>query len=208
MLVAPIKLHILQYSIAFEKINGRLVSRNVRPCSFMPIRGAYARAEPYSDIDGLRIGAGDLAQVDMAALRGLVTATPLIRSLPRLEETANRGLVDYLALSGEPIISLTDSGTGRLGCDYAFGLLDGGSSLTLMTLNPNNWEHLFPTVRVYGDDSSYFRLERVAKEWEDRGKPDLSNATITVSPLGSPPAGTDGFRIMKKWMEHNIVFRK
>ncbi len=205
-LVAPLWFHTLQFSIAFVKTKeNALVSRSIRPCGFMRLRGAFAGPETLMEVEGLIVGVEDSAQLDAGALSRLLATPPRVQPLPELEMPGNRGLIDYLALRGEALISLTDRGERTLECGYAFGLMNGAKSLALLVLDSSDWRQLSPIVRVYGDEAAFSRLKQLAAEWQARGRPSLETATITAAPAGSF-AKADYLVIRKKWMEYEINF--
>ncbi len=205
-LVAPLWFHTLQFSISFVKTDeGLLKSRSIRPCGFMRLRGAFAGPETYLEIDGITVGLEDSSQLDVEGLRRLLETPPRDHSLPELLPPENRGLIDYLALQREALISLADHERQKLDCEYAFGLLDGAESMALLVLDPRDWRQLTPIVRIYGEESAFLRLRQLAEEWEAHGRPRLEQATIIAAPVGS--SLTMGqIVIRKKWMEYQVIF--
>ncbi len=205
-LVAPLWFHTLQFSIAFVKTDeGSLKSRSIRPCGFMRLRGAFAGPETYREVDGITVGLEDSSQLDVEGLRRLLATPPRDHSLPELLPPENRGLIDYLALQQEALISLADHERQKLDCEYAFGFLDGANSMSLLALDPRDWRQLTPIVRVYGEESAFLRLKQLAEEWEAHGRPRLEQATIIAAPVGSSLAAGQ-IVIRKKWMEYQVIF--
>jgi methyltransferase of FxLD system len=204
-LVAPLSFHSLQFSIAFEKIDGRLVSRSIRPCGFMRLRGEYAGPDTSLEVLGLTASFEPSNDIRADALRGLLEHPPRTLASSHVKLTESRALIDYLALRGEPLVSLFDPGGGKLECEFGVGLMSGSSSLLVLTFDSSEWG-LSPAIRIYGDDSALIRLEKDAAEWMASGQPDLSSAAITALPIDSFPDRTDGFVVRKKWMEYWIDF--
>jgi protein-L-isoaspartate(D-aspartate) O-methyltransferase len=205
-LVAPLWFHTLQFSIAFEKRASTLISHSIRPCGFMRLRGPFAGPETFIDIDGLIVGVEDTMQLDIVSLRRLLECTPRERSLKQLPPSNSRSLVDFLALHGEQLISLADGERERFESEYSLGLMSGDSSLLVLSFDPENWQHISPTARIFGDDSAVLCFERLVAEWAARGRPELARVTITTAPHGAIPVGANVYVIRKRWMEYQVDF--
>ncbi len=203
--VAPLWLNSLQLSIAFEKKDGALVSASIRPCGFMRLRGEFAGPELYHDLDGLTVGVEDPARINADALRALLTGPAREESSRHLAKDSLRGVAGYLALRGEPFVSLFTEESEKFGFQYGFGLFTG-SSLTIFSLQADNCIELEHPIRVYGDDSSWLRLNRLVREWEQRGRPTLERARISAAPLGTLPERPYEFVIRKHSMEYRVNF--
>ncbi len=204
-LVAPLWFNARQFSIAFEKTNGRLTSQSIKPCGFMRLRGAFAGPEGFLRLDDLILSAEDAERLDTGLLRKLFSLSPQQVELAELQSQNYRGLVDFIALKGEPLISIFDQHKQNWGCMVVWALVEG-FSLTLLTTVNDDGGGLAPNVLVYGDGGSLHRLKQLTAEWIARGRPNLENAKIIAVPLSSVSDDQSEFVIRKRWMEYRIYF--
>jgi len=201
--LAPLWFNTLQFCGVFRKENGKLVSQSFRAGGFMPLRGEYAGARSQIAEDGIYMEFDNAIGVDAAALRELLHTPARELCVLALRDEGNFRLIDYLALTGEPLVHLQM--TIPDGPSDGFALVHPGKSVIFLNARWGGGK-IAPTLRLYGDDSTLLRLQETTNQWNERGRPGLASAHITITPKGTMAPAPGGLVLSKQWMEYHLTF--
>ncbi|MCA1553436.1 MAG: hypothetical protein LC737_03570, partial [Chloroflexi bacterium] len=199
VLVVPWWLGARQYSVAFEKHNDHLRSRNTQPCGFMALRGNFAGRSVWRAEEGMVFGGEHVEALPTKQLAAVLAQPPRIEQLARSIHLND--LLDYLAVTRERVFSVARS---RAPADYAvaYGIGDAESAALLLTPDPSSAEPS-PQVQVYGTSAAWERLQRLAGKFVRDGQPSIARGTIEAHTRGS--AAEALLMLHKRWMDY--VFR-
>ncbi|MFZ0543993.1 MAG: hypothetical protein WAM60_01050, partial [Candidatus Promineifilaceae bacterium] len=231
-LLLPLSLNGPQFSIAFDREDGGLVSRSVIACSFMVLRGEHAGPDEVIPLNEERtIHLGYTADperpnlVDAGMVQGWM-AGPSADSAVGLAVTPEeiwRGLLMWMALKEPRVVSLG----AHAEATETFPLLIGKAG-------PNGWGM---TVGIVGDQGMAFfvrpfiepteegsseepepfdlyirgygtadlpvdRLKRQALNWDENGRPGTDGMRVRVFPVGGRRA--EGIVLTQRW-NHFVV---
>lgn len=204
-LVAPVRLRAVQKSIAFQKVENSLVSRSIRTCGFLPLRGHFRGPLEYIALKGMTVRVDNVEQIDIPKLATLLADPPVLK---HLEGAGNdiRGMLDYVAVRGDSVISIFGA-KEQLGFAMGIGLYLDTPSLALLTC-PEFTGLPTDQVSVFGDESALLCLTKTLDEWISLGRPQLEQAKITVAPLGTLSNDSNHVMIRKRSMEYKIEFQQ
>ncbi|MGW4799130.1 methyltransferase domain-containing protein [Nonomuraea sp. NPDC004297] len=181
-LVVPLDLRGVQVSVAMERDGGRWVSRSVRPCGFMRMRGPFAGPETVTvlrrDPEALLMlpEPRELGELhDAAALDAAPTEITVRREEPAPPFAAVTGLALWLALH-EPRWCGVSGDFGR-GPVYTAGLAEPGGVAVLQADGSL-------TVRGHGAAGARLAAELAAhvRAWDEAGRPEASTLRIEAHP--------------------------
>jgi protein-L-isoaspartate(D-aspartate) O-methyltransferase len=210
-IVAPLRMRGLSRSVAFEREDGYLVSREHEMCGFVPVQGAGARRERLVLLHGEDVGfrIDDSQQVDAAGLGEallqpraeawsgvqfggmepfdglylwLATCLPGFCLLTRSQAPAARALVDPSSPKGTPM--LVD---GASFAYHTFREVDPGTG----TYEFGAYAHGPDAARLAGQMSEQIRI------W-DRDHRHGAAARIAVYPAGTPDEQLPRGRVIEK----------
>jgi protein-L-isoaspartate(D-aspartate) O-methyltransferase len=209
-LVLPLSLRTVlpSVSVAFEPVADHLASVSIRPCGFMPMRGAFARPQTIVALDadaGLFLDVAEPRDIDTAALCTAVHngGKDIPSGVQAIREDL-RGLGLWLTLHEPDMCLLAAGGAAadqRLvpalialpGVAVTTALLGHRSMAALVRLDGDGSERFELGVRPLGDNATPLAqrlLERI-RGWEAQRRPSASRLNINAYPLRetSIPAG-------------------
>jgi protein-L-isoaspartate(D-aspartate) O-methyltransferase len=233
LLVLPLSFYGPQLSIAFERQGGRLVSRSVKECGFMPIRGPLG--EPLHTIQigdrwEVTLTRGSEAQpqqTDPAVLQAWLRA-PLIDQPTAIELSGVELLFrwplwaalqepDYVILKArsetatdDPVLDLFPP------MAVSMGILTG-SGLALLAPSPdapppegdNPFARTFPLhIRSFGPDKTVAaRLLGLLRAWDRAGRPSGAGTSVWALPAAESSASSAGEGcITRRWHHFCIAW--
>lgn len=232
-LLMPLSFYGPQLSIAFERRQGRLFSRSVKTCGFMPVRGP--RSEPSHEIE---IGEGPQVtlmpisevsgqQTDPAVLEAWLRG-PSVEQPTGMELSAGELLFRWplrVVLQEPQYVFLrahADAAAGELVSDLlppwragSMGIL-AGSGLALLAapadaIPPESdrpFAEPFPLyIHSYGPDETVARrLLRHLQEWDGAGRPGNEGMSVWAVPAeGSPDSSAADAVVTRRW--HHFCLR-
>lgn len=209
-LVLPLSLRTIQQSVAFEPVADHLTSVSIRPCGFMPMRGAFARPPTIVALDadaGLFLDVAVLRDVDIPALCTAVRNGG--KDIPSGIQASKEdlwGLRLWLTLHELDMCQLYASGAAAdqglvpalitrpaLALAVTAALLGDNSLAALVRLDGDGSERSELGVRPLGGNATPLaqRLLAQIRRWEAQGPPSASRLNISTYPLRetSTPAG-------------------
>jgi protein-L-isoaspartate(D-aspartate) O-methyltransferase len=209
-LVAPLAFNTIEMVVTFHRRTTAegvpiLVGNDFRHFYFIPLRGAFAGSRLWTRTSELQLTYEPAFGVNGEAVVRLLGLPPAEVAFPLLQGQDTVGLMDYIALRGEPLIAAT------LIREAGSETLQGLALPESLALVPVWWEdtarqQAVLQIRTYGDMGAVDRLCAVANEWIERGRPDLNRATLTVAPMGVLPAQYGAFTARKRWMDYRVAF--
>jgi protein-L-isoaspartate(D-aspartate) O-methyltransferase len=219
----------LQRAIAFDRMADHLASADVRPCGFMPLRGAFAgpaQAVPLGSSPGLRLVHEPATEVDAAAVvEWLGAPGPALSTGVRANVlTMARGLNLWIALADRRYCSVTAEANAADAelvpplhghgpqSRSTIGLL-GERGLALLSWVPDqapatagdDWSPRAPSfeleVRGFGAEAGLARrLADLVMNWEAAGRPSSDSLRVRAYRRGTePPASGNTRTLTKNW---------
>lgn len=184
-LVAPVWLNGVQVCAAFEpQEDGSWLSRDNRPCAFVPLRGSSAGPQLRNELAGgsLEVLTDDVEKIDLQALERLFDTKRETRNLGAklTPEDFWRGFQLHLMFNAAPgysfaAYSISDGdtaygmdGSGVLLCSAesaAFAPYDGGGA-----------------VLCFGNDAAFFRIRELYESWRDIRRPLVERLRLLLIP--------------------------
>ena len=227
-LVVPLEFRDVHVLVTFERLADRLVSRDVRGCRFVQLRGAFAGPERQVPLraDGLYLstirGDVDAARLGAALGAGATAAAPL--PVPLTPEELHGSFRLWLALRTDDfcLLSLEGEALRRVevrawettaarrvrapdaAARFASvpGLLDA-AAIGLLERADGDRE---PVIRGYGDAGAITdRLAAHVQEWSDAGRPFSNGMTVEatrVDHAGATATGPTGPAVEKRWFRY------
>lgn len=158
VLVVPIWLRAgLQASVAFEKAEGGLRSRSVKPCAFMRLRGLGAGPERYTRIGRWTAHLDHPRPADVAILASLLEQPPAVHLPPAL----GAGWFTAVALTDPDAVMLADWDE-KVTLSGVFDPVGGG--LAVVESDCAGAEPAPRSLRAYGARGALIRLTRLIEE--------------------------------------------
>ena len=190
-LIAPIWLNGAQVCAAFEpQENGSWLSRDNRPCAFVPLQGSAAGPQLRTKFAGgsLEILADDVEKIDLQALERLFDSRQEMRNLgAKLKpEDYWRGFQLQLMFNASPdhLFSAYSipAGDGAYGMEGSGVLLCSPASAAFAPYDGGGAIHCF------GNDSAFFRMQALYESSRDMRRSVIERLRLLLIPkrLGRP----------------------
>jgi methyltransferase of FxLD system len=205
-MVVPLTYNTIEIVVAFRNettADGAacLVGRDFRHFYFMPLRGAFARARTGTHTPEIQLACEPTFGVEAEAVLHLLRLPSRETALPDLMGEDTGGLIDYLALRGEPLVLVTRSIEG--GSEALQGLAEPNSLALMEVWWQDTTRGKAPLrLRTYGPRGAADRVSMLANEWVERNKPGLDQVVFTVAPIGTLPESPESPPVRRHGMEY------
>jgi len=182
ILVAPFRLNAIEAVFALRRDGDRLHGEGALPCGFMPLRGETA-VRPWRW--RLGNGGGAMADADLGNegrgnLDRLLAGRPQDAGDPLAGIAHPMDALLWLALGGDPLLSLTLPVRGRGAPPWALGLDVLPASLLLLEFAGGYAD--IAGARLYGGDGALRTIEAAVAAWREAGEPRPAALGLSIEP--------------------------
>ncbi len=204
LLVLPLWLVLRQFSVAFEKVSDHFDSRSIRPCGFMPLRGAFASPTLFAVAGSVQFGGPAIARFNPEAVATLLDTAARRFALPH--QLPMTDFIDFMALSDQLVCSAYRFNAPTV-AERAYVLAaEEGRSAAWMPFGPEcDWEP-GTGVDVYGSDAAWHVLMEQIERFESANRPSLRWAHAQAWPVSRGPTMAGAYTVHKTWMDYRITF--
>jgi len=182
ILVAPLRLNAIEAVFALRRDGDRLYGEGALPCGFMPLRGEEA-ARPWRwRLGG---GGGAMADADLGS-EGRGNLDRLLAGPARDTGDPLAGIAQpmdalvWLALGGDPLLSLTLPGRGGGPAPWTLALDVLPASLLLLEF-AGGYADIVGS-RLYGGDGALRTIEAAVAAWRGAGGPRPAALALALEP--------------------------